>query len=297
LRFEAGLDRRAAIDALNDHMLSLRFMLEGDGPAGVGLPMRAAALAVEAPERDEIKRLVEEAISLERQLWSGEPATVSTPIGEIAAGIEDLLRTILRRTVSGELGNDLRAAADETLLADGLAVGAGSERGSTTEWDLEPVVPGDSALDQPEQQGLSGSCAGADHGSDSQEAFEQFEREADPEIVASRPEQDERAVPDPRCRPEPETGVTRQIELPAGAGRQVAPRPERTETEPRAWLAEVSGPDETMDFPARSDHLRDLARPPMDREEVKARVEYLFPRTETDWTVGGGAERKRAAAG
>ena len=50
------------------------------------------------------------------------------------------------------------------------------------------------------------------------------------------------------------------------------------------WLDEVAG-DETMDFPARSQHLRDLARPPMDREEVKARVEYLFPRTETDWTV------------
>ena len=45
LRFEAGLDRRGAVDALNDHLLALRFLLEGEGPAGVGLPMRVAALA------------------------------------------------------------------------------------------------------------------------------------------------------------------------------------------------------------------------------------------------------------
>ena len=50
-----------------------------------------------------------------------------------------------------------------------------------------------------------------------------------------------------------------------------------------------------MDFPARSEHLRDLARPPLDREEVKARVAYLFPRTETDWTVGTRSPRRAAS--
>ena len=34
----------------------------------------------------------------------------------------------------------------------------------------------------------------------------------------------------------------------------------------------------------------------MEREEVSARVEYLFPRTETDWTVGSD-EPRRAQAG
>ena len=53
--------------------------------------------------------------------------------------------------------------------------------------------------------------------------------------------------------------------------------------------------DATMDFPARSNHLEDLARPPLDREEVKARVQYLFPRTETNWTVGGRTRRAAAA--
>jgi hypothetical protein len=51
-----------------------------------------------------------------------------------------------------------------------------------------------------------------------------------------------------------------------------------------------------MDFPARSDnHLEDLARPPMDREEVRARVQYLFPRTETNWTVGSRTPRRAAS--
>ena len=65
--------------------------------------------------------------------------------------------------------------------------------------------------------------------------------------------------------------------------------------EPSVWLAEVGG-SETMEFPARSNHLEDLARPPLDRAEVKARVEYLFPRTETNWTVGGKAPNRREAA-
>ena len=73
LRFEAGLDRRGAVDALNDHLLALRFLLEGEGPAGVGLPMRVAALAEGGDGRGDAKQVVEQAISLERELWSGEP--------------------------------------------------------------------------------------------------------------------------------------------------------------------------------------------------------------------------------
>jgi hypothetical protein len=46
-----------------------------------------------------------------------------------------------------------------------------------------------------------------------------------------------------------------------------------------------------MDFPSRPNHLRELSRPPLDRDEVRARVEYLFPRTETNWTVGRGPSR------
>ena len=36
-RFEAGLERNVVVEALNDHLLALRFLLEGGGPADLGL--------------------------------------------------------------------------------------------------------------------------------------------------------------------------------------------------------------------------------------------------------------------
>ena len=288
LRFEAGLDRRAAIDALNDHLLALRFLLEGEGPAGVGLPMRVAALTQDAEHRIDAKSTVEQAIALERELWSGEPSGSPGAPGpaELAAQVEELLRTILRRGVVGELGSDFRAAADETLLADGLAFGEGdaAERGATTEWELEAVEP-DGGEPEP--------AAVEPH--DSQEDFEIVD--ADLIRVSRRSD----ALPDTELyehdfeaeaeeEAPPVLAFVEEDEPPAEAdadGSASATAPD--------WLDEVDG-DATMDFPARSQHLHDLARPPMDREEVKARVEYLFPRTETNWTVGG-KRRSDAAAG
>jgi hypothetical protein len=317
LRFEAGLDRRGAVDALNDHLLSLRFLLEGEGPAGVGLPMRAAVLAADPSDRDGVKDRVEQALAIERRLWSGEPVPAGGSAAEIASEVEELLRRILRRGVSGELGADLRVAADEALLADGLAVGEGADRGATTEWDLEP---------EPERQAV--------------ESFTEFDRDLDAEIRASRgepadlPEPSERqeeldsavpyryddepgpaglqeeleaAVPhdyDDKAElegePEPETRAIDAIEAEEpleaeGTGDPAGERP-ASDPEREVWLAEVGGA-ETMDFPRADNHLRELSKSPMDRAEVKARVEYLFPRTETDWTVGGERPRRRAAAG
>jgi hypothetical protein len=252
LRFESGLDRRGAVDALNDHLLGLRFLLEGQGPAGVGLPMRVAALASPGEERVEVKLAVERAIGLERELWSGEPAgSGGASPALVATRIEELLRTILRRGVSGELGGDLRAAADETLIADGLAVGEGAAgEVSTSEWELEPD-PASS-----EEEGVEVA-----------EALDRLDAERVPEITAA------------------------------------APAPERAEApdQPRAWLEEVDeGPREPMQFPRRgagaNNHLDELSKPPMEREEVKARVAYLFPRTETDWTIGASEPRRKAAA-
>ena len=73
-RFEAGLERNVVVEALNDHLLALRFLLEGGGPADLGLSMRVAALCAEPDGRAEVKAVVDRAIGLERELWSGEPA-------------------------------------------------------------------------------------------------------------------------------------------------------------------------------------------------------------------------------
>ena len=43
-RFEMGCERESALEGLSDHLLALRAVLEGHGPVGASLPMRAAAL-------------------------------------------------------------------------------------------------------------------------------------------------------------------------------------------------------------------------------------------------------------
>ena len=287
LRFEAGLDRRGAIDALNDHLLALRFLLEGEGPAGVGLPMRVAALTQDAGHRIDAKHVVEQAIALERELWSGEPARGEGAAGpsEVASHVEELLRTILRRGVIGELGSDFRAAADETLLADGLAFGDGAaeERGATTEWELEPVgsdlddlVMEDERYDVPDADQIRVSRGGDEPIVEAVPPLTEFE-EVEPAPTRAFAFVDEIVEDEP----------------PASA----APAPAESAVPPRGdWLEEVPG-EATMDFPARADnHLSELSRPPMDRTEVKARVEYLFPRTETNWSVGGRAPHRAEAA-
>lgn len=315
LRFEAGLDRRAAVDALNDHLLALRFLLEGEGPAGVGLPMRVAALAGDVDGRGDSKGVVEGAISAERRLWSGEPTSGDGEPGpsELAARVEDLLRTILRRAVTGELGADLRAAADEALLADGLAIGEGSttELGGDTEWDLEPVevnISGEEPTDDDSAaEGLMFEAAfDADDADDVLAYRGPGKAEAEPagptssEPPASGPAQTRfptEPTPEPRRQvplPRPtQVSGTSSINLNEGPIQQ-APAREPSPTATAGWLDEVDG-EATMDFPARSNHLEDLARPPMDRDEVRARVEYLFPRTETHWAVGAGAPRRAAS--
>src|SRR5947208_5635089 len=144
-RFEAGLERNVVLEALNDYLLALRFLLEGGGPADLGLAMRVAALCAEPEQRGETKAVVDRALALERELWSGEPATPGedAPMpAETAALIEELTRAILKDAACGHLGGDLRSTADEILLADGLAVGEGEgeQRGGSDEWDL-PTQP------------------------------------------------------------------------------------------------------------------------------------------------------------
>jgi hypothetical protein len=144
-RFEAGLERPALLEALSDYLLALRYVLDGGGAADVGLPMRVAAICGGPVQRPEIKAQVERALALERTLMRGElPATGERegPL-ELVAEIEERARSILREAASGHLGSDLRATADETLLADGLAVAdsAVELRGATAEWDALEAPP------------------------------------------------------------------------------------------------------------------------------------------------------------
>jgi hypothetical protein len=124
-RFEMGCERETALQGLSDHLLALRALLEGRGPVGASLPMRAAALiAGDSGERPAVRERIERALELERAAMGGA-STAEQPQGavELARWIEDGVRGVLRAAALGELGADLGVAADETLIATGLSEG------------------------------------------------------------------------------------------------------------------------------------------------------------------------------
>jgi hypothetical protein len=276
-RFEAGLERDAVLEALNDYLLSLRFLLEGGGPAELGLPMRVAALCAEPESRSEVKAVIERATALERELWSGEPAPAeagSTP-AETAADVEDLLRAILKDTACGHLGFDLRATADEILLADGLAIGDGAlaQRGETAEWrppEAEEIEEGEEAEELAESEQPAAPAEGA-----REPAVEWVE----PAALREEAAEERGQVPEPPQRisveeiPEPEE---EEVSVHAQA-RTYDDRP----TQPFEVVPEPLDDDD-----GQSPVARLLERRSAEREEIADRVAHLFPPPETtEWEV------------
>ncbi len=120
-RFELGCGRENAMEGISDHLLALRAVLEGKGPVGASLPMRAAALIDDGvDDRLVVRERVEAALELERSLMRGGPLAGTA---ELATWVEESVRGMLRDAALGELGSDLGTAADETLIATGLAEG------------------------------------------------------------------------------------------------------------------------------------------------------------------------------
>ncbi len=306
-RFEAGLERAAVIDALNDCLLTLRFVLEGGGAAQLSLAIRVAALCAEPDQRGETKAVIDRAVSLERELWSGEPASsgegTATP-AETAAVVEDLTRAILRDAACGHLGADLRSTADEILLADGLAVGEGraEQRGDAEEWD---VARADVAAEETREMSIAEVEAELDP------AAAEASPDA-PEVTAVPTRGSEDASSEP-AGPEREPGVSGQkslwMDAPAewhdAADREEPQRmqvPEpgeriRVESRPRFEEETVfdNEPADRQPEPrtigeaadatgARvAELLEDRSRK---RGDTSERVAYLFPRPETtEWDV------------
>ncbi|HEX8688646.1 MAG TPA: hypothetical protein VF729_00205 [Solirubrobacterales bacterium] len=121
-RFELGCERETPLDGLSDHLLALRAVLDGQGPVGASLPMRAAALIADGSvDRLAARERLEAAMELERSLMTGTRAGEESR--ELATWVEETVRRILREAALGELGGDLNEAADETLIATGLDAG------------------------------------------------------------------------------------------------------------------------------------------------------------------------------
>jgi hypothetical protein len=132
-RFEMGCGRGSSQEGLSDHLLALRAVLDGQGPVGASLPMRASALiACEEFDRFEARERIEQAMELERSLMNG---TQSLPGLALAGWLEEGVRRILREAALGELGSDLGTAAEEILIATGLEAGDGAIVGTTSEWE------------------------------------------------------------------------------------------------------------------------------------------------------------------
>ncbi len=120
-RFELGCERPSALEGLSDHLLALRAVLDGQGPVGASLPMRAAALIADgSTDRLAAREQVEAAMELESAQMSGAHIEDAA---ELANWVEGCVRRILREAALGELGADLNEAADETLIATGLDTG------------------------------------------------------------------------------------------------------------------------------------------------------------------------------
>jgi hypothetical protein len=300
-RFQAGLERPVTVEALNDYLLTLRFLLEGGGPASLGMSMRVAALCAEPDDRTDVKATVDHALAIERELWSGEPTMSAErrPPAEIAATVEDLTRAILGDAARGHLGTELRTTADEILLGEGLQVGEGAPdtRGETAEWnpslpieeaedfgvetlseELEAAVaPPVDAISEPEEdpmpehgfiraQNLIHEMEPAEADFEWQEPSSRAERDHDPDPIG--PGREAEQPMGGVSADEPMGGVSSGAEI-----RVLRPRP-------------AEGPvDELI---ADSDqHRRDVAN----------RVSFLFPPPETtEWQVREvGYDRKRRA--
>lgn len=288
-RFEAGLERNVVVEALNDHLLALRFLLEGGGPAELELSMRVAALCAEPDQRAEVKAIVNRAIGLERELWSGEPAGGRADVtpAETAAALEDLLRAILKDAAAGHLGSDLRSTADEILLADGLAVGEGSgdQRGGTTEWDM-PISEEPFAREQ------------AERARNAERSVEPIEPSMEPsvesieagaEVLESAEkgsELDSRITSEPSHEPEEAMVIERAREIFGGQAEtetktlEAVPAPAVDAGQPEATERDYE--QRSLDSPV----LRLIEQTRAERRAHHDRVAGLFPRPETtEWNV------------
>jgi hypothetical protein len=116
-RFELGCARPHPGEALTDHLLALRALLEPEGAQSGLLGARVAALCSEPVERTAHAARIVHTAGLERSLVAGvglpEPGVLADVVDELAGDC----RAILRDVLCGHLDPDLRGTADRLLAA------------------------------------------------------------------------------------------------------------------------------------------------------------------------------------
>ncbi|MFI5004320.1 MAG: hypothetical protein ACHQE6_04830 [Solirubrobacterales bacterium] len=140
-RFEMGCERATDLEALSDHLLALRALLEPEGASSGLLAGRLAALCATPAERPALTRRVVRALALERAVIEGtavEHARSTALVRELA----NHLRALLRDVVCGHLHPNLVALADALLIAPKDAA-AGAEAPSGEEDLGDPIEAGE----------------------------------------------------------------------------------------------------------------------------------------------------------
>jgi hypothetical protein len=115
-RFELGCERANPFEALSDHLLALRALLEPEGQASGLLPGRLSALCATPEQRLALNERALAALALERDVIAGTAAPHSGQ-QQLAHDIADHLRALLRDVICGHLDPNLVGIADELLLA------------------------------------------------------------------------------------------------------------------------------------------------------------------------------------
>jgi len=119
-RYELGCEHASAFEALTDHLLGLRALLEPEGPQSGRLAGRVAALCATPDQRREVTERVAHAASLERSIIAGIAPT-DGGVEKLLAEITGHLRALLRDVLCGHLDADLRSLADRLLAEAGAA--------------------------------------------------------------------------------------------------------------------------------------------------------------------------------
>lgn len=119
-RYELGCERPSAYEALTDHLLALRALLEPEGPQSGRLAGRVAVLCAQVQQRIRVTERVAHAVSMERAIIAGL-APVDGGVEALLAEITSHLRALLRDVLCGHLDSDLRAVADQLLAASSAA--------------------------------------------------------------------------------------------------------------------------------------------------------------------------------
>jgi hypothetical protein len=115
-RFELGCERASDYEALSDHLLALRELLEAEGPSSGLLAGRIAALCATPERRARLTTRMTKAQALEREVIAGTASERASAI-TLARDVADHLRALLRDVICGHLTADLAGLADELLLA------------------------------------------------------------------------------------------------------------------------------------------------------------------------------------